>query len=201
MTTVRAPSDNAVAVGVSYTDSEWIARIREGDHVAFEALVRRYSDRLCAFIYEITRDVEVTKELVQEVFLWVWRHRREWDLQVGLTSYLYRSARNRAVSFLRHDGLERRWREEIVRAGADALNRVEPIRSDDRAHAVELSAAITRAIASLPPRCREVFTLNREHGLSYREVAETLDISVKTVEVHMGRALGTLRRHLADWVE
>jgi len=201
MTTVRATSHSSLTVRAPYTDSEWIALVREGNHAAFEALVRQYSDRLCAFTYEITRDVEVTKELVQELFLWVWRHRDAWDVQVGLTSYLYRSARNRAVSFLRHDGLERRWREEIARAGVDALDRVEPSRSDDRANTAELSAAIERAIASLPPRCREVFTLNREHGLSYREVAETLEISVKTVEAHMGRALGVLRRHLADWVE
>jgi RNA polymerase sigma-70 factor (ECF subfamily) len=124
-----------------------------------------------------------------------------WDVQLGLTSYLYRAARNRAVSFLRHEGLERRWREEAARGGVDPIERVEPIRSDDRANAAELSTAIERAMALLPARCREVFTLNRRHGLTYREIAEALEISVKTVEVHMGRALAALRRHLADWVE
>jgi RNA polymerase sigma-70 factor (ECF subfamily) len=203
MTTARAASHTplAVPVPVPCKDSEWIARIRDGDHAAFELLVRQYSDRLCAFTFEMTRDVEVTKELVQEVFLWVWTHRLEWDVQVGLTSYLYRAARNRAMSFLRHDVLERRYREEIARAGVNVFDRAEPSRSDDRANAAELSGFIERAIASLPTRCREVFTLNRQHGLGYREIADTLEISQKTVEVHMGRALSAMRRHLADWVE
>src|ERR1700742_4850762 len=102
MTTARAASQTPSTLRVPYTDVEWIARIRESDHGAFEALVRHYSDRLCAFTYETTRDVEVTKELVQDLFLWVWRHRAHWDVRGGLTPYLYRSARNRAVSFLRH---------------------------------------------------------------------------------------------------
>ena len=72
--------------------------------------------------------------------------------------------------------------------------------ADDEVNAAELSAAVNRAVRSLPTRCREVFTLNREHNLSYREIAETLEISVKTVEVHMGRALTVLRRQLHDWL-
>jgi RNA polymerase sigma-70 factor (ECF subfamily) len=183
-----------------YGEGEWVSRIRESDHAAFEALVRHYSDRLCAFAYNITRDAEVTKELVQDLFLWIWRHRHEWDVRGGLTTYLYRSVRNRAVSFQRHDSLEQRWKEEMARSGDQPFERVDPLRSDDEANAAELSAALERAVQALPTRCREVFTLNREHRLTYREIAEALDISVKTVEVHMGRALTALRRQLSDWL-
>jgi RNA polymerase sigma-19 factor, ECF subfamily len=183
-----------------YGDEEWVARIRDSDHAAFEALVRNYSDRLCAYVYNATRDVDVTKELVQDLFLWIWRHRREWEIRGSLTTYLYRSARNRAVSHLRHDGLERRWREEMLRTGDAPFARAEQVRSDDETNAADLSAAIARAVESLPNRCREVFILNRRQNLSYREIAETLGISVKTVEVQMGRALATLRRQLTDWL-
>src|ERR1700710_3105877 len=115
MAPVRAASQSSAPpqpnVRAPYADSEWIARICESDHAAFEALVRHYSDRLCAFVYNATRDADVTKELVQDLFLWVWRHRHEWEIRGSLTTYLYRSARNRAVSYLRHNGLERRWQE------------------------------------------------------------------------------------------
>jgi len=142
----------------------------------------------------------LTRELVQDLFLWIWRHRHQWDVHSGLTTYLYRSARNRAVSHVRHERLQRRWREEQERNGAFAIDGAEPPRSDEAIRVAELSHAIESAIASLPQRCREVFILNREHGLTYREVAETLDISVKTVEVHMGRALSVLRLRLSDWI-
>ena len=198
MATLRVESP--APVRAPYGDGEWVARIRQGDHAAFEALVRHYSDHLCAFVYNMTRDVEVTKELVQDLFLWVWRHRREWQVRGALTAYLYRSARNRAVSHLRHAGLERRWRDEMARAGDSPFTQIERVCSDDRANAAELSAAVARAVESLPTRCREVFTLNRAHHLSYREIAETLGISVKTVEAQMARALVAMRRHLTDWL-
>jgi RNA polymerase sigma-70 factor (ECF subfamily) len=196
----RALPQRNVAAHAPFSDGEWVSRIRESDRDAFEALVRHYSDRLCAFIYSNTHDAEVTRELVQDLFLWIWRHRHQWDVHSGLTTYLYRSARNRAVSHLRHERLQRRWREEQERNGAFATNGAEPPRSDEAIRVAELSRAIEGAIASMPQRCREVFILNREHHLTYREVAETLDISVKTVEVHMGRALAVLRIRLSDWI-
>jgi RNA polymerase sigma-19 factor, ECF subfamily len=199
-TSSHRPSSKPSDAHAPYAEGVWIKRIRESDHAAFEALVHHYSDRLCAFVYASTRDVEVTKELVQDLFLWIWRHRHEWDVRGGLTTYLYRSARNRAISFMRHDGLERRWREEMELTGGHEFDRVDPSGPGEETGAAELSSAIDRAIAALPVRCREVFTLNRQHQLSYREIAETLGISVKTVEVHMGRALAAMRRQLTDWM-
>jgi RNA polymerase sigma-70 factor (ECF subfamily) len=200
MAPLRATSPSHSTTLASYDEREWIARIRAGDHAAFEKFVRHYSDRLCAFVHNIVLDVEVTKELVQDVFLWVWRHREEWEVRTGLTSYVYRAARNRALSHLRRNGRELRWQEELARGDGQG-ECADRARSDDGTNAADLSAAIDRAVASLPPRCREVFTLNRQHRLSYREIAETLEISVKTVEVHMARALVAMRRHLVDWIE
>jgi RNA polymerase sigma-70 factor (ECF subfamily) len=197
---IRAGSQSRAAARAPYGDSDWVARIRESDRAAFEALVRHYSDPLCAFIYNNTRDVEATKELAQDLFLWIWRHRHEWDVRGGLTTYLYRSARNRAISYLRHARLERRWQEEMIRQDEYEVERSHTGASDNDAGLSELSAAIDRGIHSLPERCRQVFTLNRQHHLSYRQIAETLGISVKTVEVHMGRALAAMRRQLVDWM-
>jgi RNA polymerase sigma-70 factor (ECF subfamily) len=183
-----------------FTDADWVARIRESDHAAFESLVRHYADRLCAFVHHSIGDTEATKELMQDLLLWIWRRRHDWEVRGGLTPYLYRCARNRAISFARHRGLERRWQEGMARSGAHEFNRADPVSPGEAMGAAELSEAIERAVSSLPDRCRQVFTLNREHQLSYREIAGTLGISVKTVEVHMGRALAALRRQLTDWI-
>ncbi|HEX3868678.1 MAG TPA: RNA polymerase sigma-70 factor [Gemmatimonadaceae bacterium] len=199
MSTIPAATSPAVAACAPYDDGEWVARVHEGDRAAFEALVRHYSDRLCAFTYGTTHDVEATKELVQDLFLWVWRHRHEWDVRGSLTTYLYRSARNHALSYLRHARLERRWQEGMASSGDREFERADPPRADEATDTAELSAAISRAIEALPERCRVVFRLNREHHLTYREIGETLGISVKTVEVHMGRALAALRSQLVAW--
>src|ERR1700750_2457371 len=155
-----------IAIHAPYADADWVARIRESDHAAFEALVRWYSDRLCAFVYNSTRDVEATKELVQDLFLWIWRHRHEWDVRGGLTTYLYRSARNRAIRYIRHHNLEQRWREEALLVDADDASRISPNDGAERVGADDLAQAIDRAVDSLPDRCRQVFTLNRQHRLS-----------------------------------
>src|SRR3954470_5733791 len=160
---IRAGLQSRAAARAPYGESDWVARIRESDRAAFEALVRHYSDPLCAFIYNNTRDVEATKELTQDLFLWIWRHRHEWDVRGGLTTYLYRSARNRAISYLRHDRLERRWQDEMLQQEDFGLERSYSGASDNRAGLSELSDAIDRGIRALPERCRQVFTLNRQH--------------------------------------
>src|SRR5689334_23011650 len=114
-----------------YSDSDWVARVRESDRAAFEALVRHYADRLCAFLFTAIDDAEATHELTQDVFLWIWRHRHTWEIRGSLTTYLYRSARNRAVSYARHARLERRWREEMSRQSMLEVTSVSTSHADD----------------------------------------------------------------------
>ena len=194
-------SSAASSHSTAYSDADWIARVRVGDARAFEALVHHYSDRLCAFVYNYLGDAEATQELVQDLFLWIWRHRHEWEIRGALTTYLYHSARNRAISRMRHDRLERRWQEEMVREGAREFSRSAPHHADAESRVQDLRSAFARALEELPDRCREVFLLSREHGLTYSQIGETLGISPKTVEVHMGRALASLRKGLSDWLE
>jgi RNA polymerase sigma-70 factor (ECF subfamily) len=202
MTAVPNASSNSSRDTAPYADADWLARVRVGDVQAFEALVHHYSDRLCAFVYNYLRDAEQTRELVQDLFLWIWRHRHEWEIRGGLTTYLYHSARNRAISRIRHERLERRWQEEMGREGAAReFGRPEPLQADAECRVSDLRDALARALEELPDRCREVFLLSREHGLTYSQIGEMLGIAPKTVEVHMGRALASLRKSLSDWME
>jgi RNA polymerase sigma-19 factor, ECF subfamily len=182
-------------------DREWVERIRTGDAQAFEAMYRAYKNHLGAFLERFLRSREPAEEVVQELFLHIWDHRHTWEVSSPLNIYLFRAARNRAISYLRHERVETKFRERVAREDfADFVPR--PTDSaDEGVRTDELRDAIERAVSVLPDRCQEVFRLNRYHHLSYSEVAELLHISVKTVELHMGRALTALRVHLASWRE
>lgn len=178
----------------------WAAAVRTGDTAAFEAMFRAYTPALAGFVFGYLRSPDEAQELVQDLFLWIWEHRHEWEVPGSLRTYLYKSARNRALSWLRHRRVEREFQERITREGALGRADHRRVETDQALATQELSGALERAVAGLPDRCREVFELNRRQHLSYAEIAELLEISPKTVEVHMGRALAYLRRQLGDWV-
>lgn len=166
--------------------------VRAGDPGAFEALFHAYHAPLCAFAYRYVGARDLAEDIVQEIFLFVWERRETWDVRTSVKSYLFTAVRNAALSYLRHERVVRRREAETVElfdgrsAGADA-----------EADAAETLAAVQQAVGRLPERCRLAFTLHREQGLTYSEIAEVLGISPRTVEVQMGRALKSLRKSLA----
>jgi RNA polymerase sigma-70 factor, ECF subfamily len=168
--------------------------IRAGDASAFEALFRAFHAPLCAFAYEYVGTREVAEEIVQEVFLFVWERRATWEVRDSVKNYLFTAVRNAAVSWLRHERVVRRRVAETV----DLFTRPVP-RADRELTSAELLAAVRRAVERLPERCRLIFTLHREQGLTYAEIAAILDLAPKTVEVQMGRALKALRKALAAY--
>jgi RNA polymerase sigma-70 factor (ECF subfamily) len=172
----------------------WVASIAAGDETAFEALFHAYHAPLCAFVYRYVGARDLAEEIVQEVFLFVWERRETWDVRTSVKNYLFTAVRNAAVSYLRHEHVVRRREAETV----DLFARPSPS-TDSEARTAELAGAVQRAISRLPDRCRLVFTLHREQGLTYSEIAEVLEISPKTVEVQMGRALKSLRKALAGF--
>ena len=180
-------------------EHELVARIRGGDSAAFEELYRDFGAPLLAFAYGQVRSREVAEELVQELFLNLWKQRQKWTLSHSLASYLYGALRNRIHSYRRTLS----GRDEIMRrssaddGGLDALP--SGSRTDDMVREADLQAAIDRAIASLSPRCRETFVLVRQQHLSYVQAAEVMGISVKAVEMNIVRAFSALRRDLAGW--
>jgi len=160
-------------------------------------MFRAYAEALCSFVSGYVRSRDEAQELVQDLFLWIWEHRYEWEVPGSLRNYLFKSARNRAISWLRHRQIEQSFLARALHT-PDATRRADN-GTDQRLVAGELAVAIARAIAQLPDRCQEVFRLNRQQGMSYAEIAALLELSVKTVEVHMGRALAALRQELAEW--
>jgi RNA polymerase sigma-70 factor (ECF subfamily) len=169
-----------------------VERVRTGDPHAFEALFHQYHAPLCAFAYRYLGARDLAEEIVQEVFLLVWERRATWEVRTSARSYLFTAVRNASLSYLRHERVVRR-REPEVR---ELLRALAPS-GEPESTEWETIAAVRQAIGRLPERCRLVFTLHREQGLTYTEVADVLGISPRTVEVQIGRALKSLRKALA----
>jgi RNA polymerase sigma-70 factor (ECF subfamily) len=141
----------------------------------------------------LVRSREIAEDVVHDLFLHLWEQRHTLDFPRAFAPYLFRAARNRAVDCLRHEHVAAAYRSRVEGS---------PIRLDEsqvessaqaELEGQDLERAIELAVTALPARCREVFLLNRRQCLSYAQVAEMLGISVKTVEIHMTRAMKTLR--------
>ena len=181
------------------TDQEIVSRISAGDVGAFERLYQEHASALLGFAYSQLRSRETAEEIVQDLFLALWRHRGKWELTRSLKSYLFGALRHRIVSH-RRSVRARDERLQPADGGEDALAALPSGSSSDHlVREVELAAAIERAIEALSPRCRETFLLVRQQHLSYAEAAEVLGISTKAVEMNMVRSFASLRKQLASW--
>lgn len=187
----------------SSDDRDPAARLRAGDSAAFEELFRRGYEKLVAYATRILGAPDVAEEVVQDVFLSIWQNRERGDFAAeNVSAYLTRAVRNRSMSRLRHVHVERRWRERISRGGKVPMIAPSPAPgADAEVRSNELIRAVQVAIDELPPRSRKAFLLRRQHGLSYVEIAQVMGIATKTVEVHIGAALRTLRERLAYFYE
>ncbi len=161
------------------------------DNQAFEELFRKYFPSLMAFSRRILGNEEDAREVVHQVFVNLWEKRNDIDLSTSLKSYLFTSVNNRSLNMIRD---RKKFSSEEVPESAGDWDVSAQIES------MELEEKIRGAIDSLPEKCREIFELNRFEGLKYSEIANKLDISVKTVENQMSKALKILREQLAKYM-
>lgn len=176
-------------------DAELLRRIRSGDERALEAVFRAHYGSMCTVVRRIVFAPDVAEELVQDVFFKLWSKRAQLAEIDALKTYLYRAARNTALNHLRRQKLELAHEErEAIKGEPTTLEA-----TDDSATAGEVTEAVHTAINRLPTRCREIFLMSRDGGLTYGEIASELGISIKTVETQMGRALKSLRIWLSQY--
>ena len=175
-------------------NNDLIERLRGGDEAAFDTIFRAWYPALVRASEALVRSRAVAEEIVQDVMLELWKRRENISHDSSPQAYLFQSTRNRSLNHLRHERVEKNAEPQMTREEA----------TDSTAHSLmveeEIHVAMKRAVDRLPGRCREVFVLSRTHGLKYSEIAESLGISVKTVEAQMGKALRILREELAPWL-
>jgi RNA polymerase sigma-70 factor (ECF subfamily) len=175
---------------VDLLSPQLLARIRQGDRDAFERFFRGWYPRLADYAVRILRSRDAAEDAVQDVLVALWERREKLPDGSALVGYLFRSVRNRSLNQLRQRRTQGRWLATL-----DPEPTLEP-EAETGIEDQELDRAYRAALAEVSPRGREVFLLSRDHGLSYPQIAETLGISVKTVETLMGRVLRTLRGKL-----
>ncbi|MFO7934264.1 MAG: RNA polymerase sigma-70 factor [Bacteroidales bacterium] len=161
------------------------------DRQGFEKLFRHYFPPLMAFAKKILADEDDSREVVQRVFINLWEKRDEIDATASLKSYLFTSVHNRSLNVIRD---RKKFSAEEV---PDVVGEVDV---GAQIEAMELEEKIREAIEALPEKTRQVFELNRFGGLKYSEIADQLNISVKTVENQMSRALRMLREKLLKYL-
>jgi RNA polymerase sigma-70 factor, ECF subfamily len=157
-----------------------------------EFLFRQYYASLCKSLYRTLRDATLAEDIVQEVFLKVWEMREQLKMDEAMQSYLYRSCYNTALNYLK--GQKPKTDIELLEMvpGGDP--------AEKNLNFLETESQVFTAIEALPPKTRLVFSLSRFEELSYKEIAGRLDISVKSVEKHMGIALQRLRENLREYL-
>lgn len=170
-------------------EKEWPSENREA---YFEALFHTYYKPLCRFSFRIVHDMDKAEDIVQTCFVNFWQKRESVTIQLSFKAYLFRSVYNRSIN-------EYTRSKKIINEDISVLNETGGSISDDPIllmQAQEMQKKIDKAIAAMPDGCRTVFMLSREDQLSYKEIAEMLQISIKTVENQMGKALRIMREHL-----
>jgi RNA polymerase sigma-70 factor (ECF subfamily) len=156
----------------------------------FSTLFDQYYEALCFFADKYLEDMDLSRSVVQDVFVDIWIKREKISPNLSLKSYLYFAVRNRSLDYLRKN------KRSVKFSEGSENNLVTPFK--DRVEEAEVHARINKSINELPERCREIFILCRFEGLKYSQCAEKLNISVKTVESQMAIALKRLREKLSD---
>jgi RNA polymerase sigma-70 factor (ECF subfamily) len=171
--------------------NELLKQVVQGDEVAFEKLFQLYKNKLYAFIYQLSGSATIAEDVLQDVFLKIWRNRAQLTGIDNFNAYLYRMAQNHAVNVLRRQSREALLLTEVQRLAP------QKVFGDEWLAAKEVQTALQQAIDSLPARQRKVYQLGKEQGLSYEEIANMLNISTSTVRNHMVQALKAIREYIA----
>lgn len=171
-------------------DNSLALELTRGNEKAFEIIFNKYYRSLCLFSKQLLNDDELAEETVQDVFVKIWEKRLSITIDTSLQQYLFRAVRNHCFNQLQHNKIKNRYAEKVLKDSETE------IKSEEYFLEPDLKNKIEEAINSLPPKRKEIFRLSREEGLKYKEIADQLGISVKTVEAQMGLALKYLREKL-----
>jgi RNA polymerase sigma-70 factor (ECF subfamily) len=160
---------------------------------AFENLFRLHYASLVSFAVKYVIDSDIAEELVQDVFMNIWTKSENIQIQTTVKSYLFGAVRNASLNHLKHQKVRQAYADKQM------LNISQPEHTDFL-ELDELKSMIDDALNKIPKKCREIFELNRFDGKRYKEIAADLNLSLKTVENQMGKALKILRDELGDYL-
>jgi RNA polymerase sigma-70 factor (ECF subfamily) len=176
-------------------DRKLFGKMQKGDVKSLEVLFDRYYNSLANFAFLFLKDEEASKGVISELFITLWEKRETIFIQDNLKSYLYKSVRNAVVSLKRKEKWTKVGFEEIE------TGRIEAITPETLLLNKEFDEKIEKLLLDLPQKAGLVFRLKRIDGLKYKEIADILDISEKTVENHIGNAVKKIKTILEEHPE
>lgn len=174
------------------TEAELIANVKAGMTSAFDTLFGMYSHKIYYFAFSILKSKEDSEDVVQHTFFKVWEKRESLNNNLVFKSFLFTIAYNVSIDLLRVRIKDKGYKESISVIASSNYNLEERIEFGD------LLDRVNQIVNDLPPRKREIYQLSRVHNLSYGEIAQKLNISVKTVENGIGYSLKYIKTHLGN---
>jgi RNA polymerase sigma-70 factor (ECF subfamily) len=174
---------------------KYLTGLKAGDKKIFDEIYREYYSSLCFYCLRFVSKPEDAEEIVQVLFLKLWLKREELTINSSFKSYLYKAVQNSSINFINKKQSNGTYREDEFIEIEEPNNNGHELLEE-----AELDVRIKSAIARLPERRRKIFELSRFGDLKYYQIAETLNISVKTVEIQMSKALKTLRESLKEYL-
>lgn len=174
-------------------EKDLIDQLKRGNESAFETIFNTYYASLCFFAGQFLNDDEIAEEIVQDLFVTIWSKRNEIRVDSSLKNYLFRSVKNYCLNQIQHFRIREKYAAKVKE---DVQHEIQ---ESDYFLEVGLIKKIDESIESLPGKRKQIFKLSREEGLKYKEIAEKLNLSIKTVEAQMGLALKQLREDLKEY--
>lgn len=180
-----------MAEKVAISDMQLIDRLKSGDESALAAIYKKYWQQLFMAAYNVLKDKQVCEDVIQELFIKLWNCRSNIQITVSLKAYLHASVRYEVY---------RQLRAGVVTSDVfdDLASRLQSPASYENLEYKELVSQVNSVVETLPEKCREVYRLSREEYLTHKQIASQLNISTKTVENHLTKALKLLRGSLGS---
>jgi RNA polymerase sigma-70 factor (family 1) len=172
-----------------------LAKMKESDQSSFSVIFTGYYSDMVQFAGTFISDLDTCEDIVQNAFIDFWENRETLIILTSLKSYLLKMIQNRCIDWLRHLKIRDQY-------NTYANHHLSLMENDTENYILrsELEANLEKALILLPPEISLAFRKNRQEGLTYHEIAEQQNVSVRTIEVRMGKALALLREHLKDYL-
>ncbi len=177
-----------------YTDEQLLHLMQKSDEQAFTELYNRHWERLSVYVLRVIRSEEEARDIVQEIFLSIWKRRKVLNIHVPPSAYLLKSARNLSIRHIeRSAGNEDRLARLAAHFGQEAS-----LSASELLELKELETKVNKAIDLLPPKMKEIYLLSRMENRSYKEIATQLGIAGTTVKKQVSNALKVIRKEIGD---
>lgn len=175
-------------------DFLFIEKLKKGDYDAYTLLMNDYYNNLCGYANLFTKDPSKSEDIVQNVFVKLWIYRKKIDSNIPIKRYLHKSVYNEFIDQYRKN-------KSVISLEEKHLKAINTVIDNNSFDIEKLMTRVNDEIEKLPEKCKRVFILNKKEGLTHDEIAEYLQISIKTVEGHITRAFKILNQKLGKKIK